>query len=47
MEQLFIGVLNNAITVSALIVAVVVVRAFGKKCEETSFGSLGIHFNRN
>ncbi|WP_051563446.1 M56 family metallopeptidase [Butyrivibrio sp. LB2008] len=31
MEQLFIGVLNNAITVSALIVAVVVVRAFGKK----------------
>ena len=31
MEQLFIGVLNNAITVSALIVAVIVVRAFGKK----------------
>ena len=31
MEQLFIGILNNAITVSALIVAVIVVRAFGKK----------------
>ena len=31
MEQLFIGVLNNAITVSALIVAVIIVRALGKK----------------
>ena len=31
MEQLFIGVLNNAITVSALIIAIIVVRAFGKK----------------
>ena len=31
MEQLFISVLNNAITVSVLIVAVIVVRAFGKK----------------
>ena len=31
MEQLFIGVLNNAITVSALIIAIIVVRALGKK----------------
>ena len=31
MEQVFINVLNNAITVSALIVAVMIVRAFGKK----------------
>ncbi|MBO4458133.1 MAG: SH3 domain-containing protein [Butyrivibrio sp.] len=31
MEQLFLYVLNNAITVSALIIAIIVVRAFGKK----------------
>ncbi|MBO4912647.1 MAG: SH3 domain-containing protein [Butyrivibrio sp.] len=31
MEQLFINVLNNAITVSALIIAIIVVRALGKK----------------
>ena len=31
MEQLFIGILNNAITVSILIVAVIIVRALGKK----------------
>ena len=30
-ERLFISVLNNAITVSALIIAIIVVRAFGKK----------------
>ena len=31
MEQLFISVLNNAITASVLIIAVIIVRAFGKK----------------
>ena len=31
MEQLFIGILNNAITVSALIIAIIIVRALGKK----------------
>ena len=31
MEQLFIGILNNAITVSILIVAVIIVRTLGKK----------------
>ena len=31
MERLFINVLNNSITVSALIIAIIVVRAFGKK----------------
>ncbi|MBO4458130.1 MAG: hypothetical protein J5802_10455 [Butyrivibrio sp.] len=31
MEQVFVNVLNNAITVSALIVAIIIVRAFGKK----------------
>ena len=36
MEQLFIGVLNNAITVSALIIAIIVVRALGKKMPKWS-----------
>ena len=31
MERVFISVLNNAITVSALIIAIIVVRALGKK----------------
>ena len=36
MEQLFINVLNNAITVSVLIVAIIVVRALGKKMPKWS-----------
>ena len=31
MEQLFLHILNNAITVSGLIIAVIVVRVLGKK----------------
>ena len=31
MEQVFLFVLNNAITVSALIIAIIMVRALGKK----------------
>ena len=31
MEQIFLFVLNNAITVSALIIAIIMVRALGKK----------------
>ena len=31
MERIFLFVLNNAITVSALIIAIIIVRALGKK----------------